>query len=127
MRQGQMTLPGIRFGVVQIGIVVLTLITALFHLHLATNPTEDLRLWFLLNGIGYIVLLVALYLPQLAYYQRFVRYLLMAYALATIICWFILARPYDIHDVPIKIDEMALLCLLFVEDVQRRAYQLDRE
>lgn len=105
-------------GPVQAGIIIMTLITALFHLYLATSPDGSLRFWFFLNFVGYIVLLVALYLPQMNIEKRWIRYALMAYAMLTIVCWLVLARPYDSNDVPIKLVEISLICLLVVEDRQ---------
>jgi hypothetical protein len=46
---------------------------------------------FLLNGIGYLVLLGALYLPQLRQYQPIIRWLLIAFAAVTIIMYFLIA------------------------------------
>ena len=112
------------FGLIQGCIIVLTLITALFHLHLASSPDDPLRIWFLLNGLGYLVLLAALYLLPDARFRRIVRYLLITYATITIICWLIIARPYDPADFPIKIDELILICLLFTENAQMRARQI---
>jgi hypothetical protein len=108
---------------VQAGIIIMTLITALFHLYLSTQPVGELRIWFLLNFIGYMVLLVALYWLEddrlrLFVERRYIRYALMAYALLTIICWLILARPYNPNDLPIKFVEILLICLLLVEDRQ---------
>ncbi len=105
---------------VQVGIIIMTLITALFHLYLSTQPDSRLRFWFFLNFVGYIVLLVALYLPQIRIEKRWLRYALITYAMLTIICWLILARPYDPNDIPIKLVEIVLICLLLVEDRQVR-------
>ena len=46
---------------------------------------------FLLNGIGYLVLVSALYLPQLHQYQPIVRWLLIAFAAVTICMYFAIA------------------------------------
>lgn len=52
---------------IQIGVVVLTLITALIHLGLGFPFTSPLGILFLLNGLGYIALVAALYfMPQFA-------------------------------------------------------------
>ena len=110
-----------RFGLLQIAITILAAATALIHLsrglligppHLSLFP-----LVFYLNFLGYIVLIVALYLPQLLAYQRVIRWTLLVYAVITILAWifFTHARPNLIGyiDKPI---ELCLIVLLFVED-----------
>lgn len=98
-------------------VVVLTLATAIIHLSLGLTM-------FVLNGIGYIVLLVLLYAPisQLAPYQHYVRYALIAYAALTIILWFPLGTPYTGLGYITKLIELALIALLVVEaSLVRRA------
>src|SRR4051794_16464222 len=84
-----------RVGVLQIGILLLTLITASAHLYLASQPDEELRFWFLLNGLGYLTLLVAFVLPQLTRVHHRVRSVLLGYTLLTIVLWFFLGSPRD--------------------------------
>src|SRR5262245_4864037 len=48
-----------------------------------------LPILFLINGIGYLVLIGALYLPALARYQRLVRWLLIIFAATTFILYFL--------------------------------------
>jgi hypothetical protein len=122
----QLTRSSTRLGVVSIGIVLLTLITAAAHLYLAAQPDEDLRLWFLLNGIGYLVLLTAFVLPQFAQIHNVVRWVLMGYALLTIILWFFLGSPsegqLDPFDITVKVVEAALVVLLFLDSRRELAY-----
>jgi hypothetical protein len=123
----QLTRSSTRLGVVSIGIVLLTLITAAAHLYLAAQPDEDLRLWFLLNGIGYLVLLTAFVLPQFAQIHNVVRWVLMGYALLTIILWFFLGSPsegqLDPFDITVKVVEAALVVLLFLDSRREQAYR----
>jgi hypothetical protein len=74
---------------------------------------------FYLNFVGYIVLAAALYLPPLLRYQRIIRWLLIIFAIVTIIAWFAFTggRPnvLALIDKPI---EVALVVLLFIEDRQ---------
>jgi|SRR5947209_17318685 len=102
----------------QVVIVILTLTTALFHWQLASEPDSDFRFWFVLNGIGYLALLAALYAPQTARYRHLVRWALAGYAALTIVVWMILAQPYDSADFPIKIIEGLLIVFLVLEDRQ---------
>lgn len=78
-----------------------------------------LPILFLLNGIGYLVLVGALYLPALYRYQRIVRWLLIIFAAVTIIMYFAIVgfrlNPIGIVD---KIVEIALIILLLIEDRQ---------
>src|SRR5215212_6557425 len=105
-------------GTLQIVIIVLAVITALIHLQrgigflggppggarpagqagpppgggggfniMAMLPIP-LPYLFLLNGIGYLVLVTALYLPQLRQYQPVVRWLLIIFAAVTLIMYF---------------------------------------
>ncbi|NJN81352.1 MAG: hypothetical protein HC802_03095 [Caldilineaceae bacterium] len=73
-----------RLGPLQYGIILLTLTTALIHISLLFPDTL-----FILNGLGFLVLLAALYLPiaQLRPYQGMVRWLLIAYTAVTLIIW----------------------------------------
>lgn len=65
-------------------IIALTLATALIHISLG-GPL------FILNGVGYIALLVALYwVPQTAAYRPQIRYAFMGYTAVTIIAYFLM-------------------------------------
>ena len=112
----------VSIGILQVGIILLTLFTALFHLQLALEPDSELRVWFMLNCLGYIALLIALYLPQTNVYHHIIRYVLIGYTALTIFAWFILAQPYDAGDLPVKIAEVALIVLLIAEDRQSRRF-----
>jgi hypothetical protein len=78
-----------------------------------------LPILFLLNGLGYLALVIALYLPPLARYRRVIRWLLIAFAAVTIVMYFAIAgfrpNPIGIFD---KLVEVVLIALLFVEDRQ---------
>ena len=71
---------------------------------------------FLLNGIGYLVLVSALYLPQLRQYQPIVRWLLIAFAAVTIVMYFAIAglRVNPVGYLT-KIAEVALIVLLLID------------
>jgi hypothetical protein len=74
---------------------------------------------FLLNGIGYLVLVTALYLPALARYRSIVRWLLILFAAATIVMYFLVngfhLNPLSVID---KAAEVALIVLLLIEGRQ---------
>jgi hypothetical protein len=91
------------------GIVVLTLSTAVIHLQLAfPDPV------FILNGLGYLALLSALYLPKLARYRNAVRWVLVGYAALTILLWILIGARTPIGYMD-KAIEVVLISLLLLE------------
>ncbi len=77
---------------------------------------------FFLNFAGYIVLATALYLPVLVQYQRVIRWLLIVFAVVTVVAWFLItgAQPNLLAyiDKPV---ELALIVLLLIDDRQSRS------
>jgi len=71
---------------------------------------------FLLNGIGYLTLVTALYLPQLHRFQPIVRWVLIAFAAVTIFMYFAIS---GFHSNPLgiftKVVEIALIVLLLID------------
>lgn len=101
----------------QIGIIVLTILTAIVHLLLG-------RPIFILNGLGYLGLLGLLFLPLsfLRPYRKIAPWVLMGYAALTIILYFVVQgnRAFgNILGLVTKLDEVILLVLLWLE--RRRA------
>ncbi|GHO99442.1 hypothetical protein KSF_094900 [Reticulibacter mediterranei] len=101
------------------GIIVLILLTIGAHLFLGMQPDEELHTWFLLNGLGYLVLLAAFVLPQFIALHSFVRWILMGYTALTVVLWVFLGGPkegkLDPFDVLVKAVEIFLLLLLFFD------------
>lgn len=97
------------------GIVVLTLGTASIHLQL--NFPDPV---FILNGLGYLGLLAALYapIPQLARYRSIARWVLICYAALTVVLWIAIGErtPIGYAD---KVIEVALISLLLIEARRR--------
>jgi hypothetical protein len=95
----------------RVGIVLLTLATALIHLQLAFPDPA-----FILNGLGYLTLLAALYMPvpRLARYRNVVRWVLIGFTALTILLWILLGArtPIGYAD---KAIEVALILLLLLE------------
>jgi hypothetical protein len=93
------------------GIVLLTLATALIHLQLAFPDPM-----FILNGLGYLALLAALYLPvpRLARYRNVVRWALVGYTALTIFLWILFGARMPIGYID-KAIEVALIALLLLE------------
>jgi hypothetical protein len=77
-----------------------------------------LSVLFLLNFVGYIVLAAALYLPALERYRQIIRWVLLVYALVTIILWYLFTGagagqfPLGYGD---KVVEVALIVLLLFD------------
>jgi len=102
--------PGLRLG-----IIVLTVVTAAIHLYLGLSSGLSL---FVLNALGYLALLAALYLPipQLVPYQNAVRWLLVGFTALTIVLWLVItggnSTAIGYTD---KIVEVLLIGLLIAE------------
>lgn len=96
-------------------IIGLSLLTGLIHLVLGVQFGDWL---FILNGLGYLVLIAGLYyLPQLADWRTPIRWALMAYAAVTIIAYFVLhAQPLDSgFGLVTKAIEVILIVLLYMQ------------
>jgi len=113
-------------------IIVLVLATAILHLAAAFDtvlfPTGVPDPLFLLNGLGYLGLLGAYFLPIPFFQQRhkLIWQVLFGYVIVTILAWLIIwvgmnviaqGAPFfsrdSIYGVPAKIIEVALLALLW--------------
>ncbi len=99
------------FGPIQAGILLLAIATAAIHIYLAIP--ENLTMFYL-NGLGYIVLALALLIPQFKPYRGLIRYALMAFTLITIIGWVAIGMRTPIAYLD-KIIEIALLVLLWLD------------
>ena len=104
-------------NLLRIGVVVLALGTAIIHLYLGSLGFP----LFLLNGLGYLALVAALYLPipQLARYRDAVRWAFIGYAALTIVLWILVGArtPIGYAD---KLIEIALITLLLIEGRRTR-------
>jgi hypothetical protein len=117
----------------QYGIVLLAVFTAILHLTAAFDKTlfpDSPDPLFILNGLGYLGLLGAYFLP-IEFFQsrhKLVWQALFGYTILTIVAWFIIwvgfsvirdGMPFFSHDsiygVPAKIAEVILLGLLWAE------------
>ena len=96
----------------RMGVVVLALATAAIHLYLGLSGFP----LFVLNGLGYLALVAALYppVPQLARYRSAVRWVLIGYTALTVVLWILVGarNPIGYAD---KLIELALITLLLIE------------
>jgi hypothetical protein len=103
--------------VVRLGIIALASATALIHIVLAIPLS---MVGFYLNGLGYLALVAALYLPRFARYRRVLRWVLMGYTGLTIILWAVLGRPYTTIGYLDKAIELGLLTVLWFDRSRSR-------
>ena len=81
-----------------------------------------LPILFFVNAIGYLTLGGALYLPALSRYRSIVRWLLIIFAAATFVLYFLVngfrLSPLVVVD---KLVELSLIVLLFIDGRQSRS------
>jgi hypothetical protein len=101
----------------RLSIVLLTLCTGITHLLL--NFPDPI---FIGNGVGYILLLAALYglIPPLAPYAPTTRWLLIGYTVLTIVLWIFFGARSTIGYIN-KTNEIVLIVLLVLD--ARRAHR----
>jgi hypothetical protein len=111
------------FGLLQVGIVALTLITAVVHLTLSfPDPV------FILNGLGYLSLLAALFLPLpfARDHRQLVRYAFMGFTALTIFLWVLIGlRTFEGYAT--KAVELVLLGLLYADSRVHNAAQVGKD
>ncbi|MGP9536467.1 hypothetical protein ACT3SP_00545 [Brachybacterium sp. AOP43-C2-M15] len=97
------------------GIILTTLITAGVHLSFGFPL-------FILNGLGYLGLLVLLYapVPALERIQPIVRYVLIGYTVLTIVLYFVMGPPFMAVGLLTKAVEAVLVVLLILEASRSR-------
>ena len=107
--------------VIRIGVAVLTLMVTVVHISLLfPDPV------FILNGLGYLTLLAALYLPitRLVPYRRAVRWTLIGYATLTILAWVAIGER-TLLGYSTTAGEVALVALLLIEGRRMRSQSED--
>jgi hypothetical protein len=107
-----------QFTPIRIGIIALTVATAAIHLILAfAFPNPMFTTMFVLNGLGYLLLLAAYFLPQFDRDHNLVRWLLIAFASVTVIGYFVFNAGNFMNPVGLidKVIEVALIVLLFLD------------
>ena len=112
-----------RLSAVQIGIILAALATALIHFSLLFPDVL-----FILNGLGYLTLLAAYFLPiDIAKKNHnLVRWLFIAFTLVTIVAWIAIGDkswPAGSLGYLTKLIEVALIILLVVDRQANQAPQ----
>jgi len=102
----------------RITLLVLTSITALLHFERALED-PDIRVLFILNGLGYFALLGAFYAPTLQKYHQPLRWMFISYTTVTILLFFIWVAMSGEWTVPVgpiaKIVETIMIIILLRE------------
>ncbi len=99
-------------GPLRVGVILLTVGTALIHLYLGLQGFP----LFVLNGLGYLGLLAALILPipRISEYRNLVRWVLVGYTALTILLWILLGARNSIGYAD-KVMELVLVALLALD------------
>jgi hypothetical protein len=99
-------------GPLRIGVILLTIGTALIHIYLGLQGFP----LFVLNGLGYLGLLAALILPipRISEYRNLTRWVLVGYTALTIFLWILVGARNAIGYAD-KIIEIVLVALLVLE------------
>ena len=104
-----------RFRTPQIALIVLTIITALIHFERAIQD-PDIRILFILNGLGYFVLLAAFYMPAFQRFHKLVRWTFIVYTAVTILLYFVWVAMSGEWTIPLgpiaKLAEAAMILIL---------------
>ncbi len=103
-----------KFGFLQALIAAAALVTTVIHFYLGIKFTDPL---FLLNAFGYVGL-AGLYLLPIGFFQPYrgvVRWVLMAYALLTIVLWAVMNGKFDAPGIAAKSAEVLMIVLLYLD------------
>ncbi len=119
--QAGTTFSSIGIQPLEVGIIALTGGTAFLHLSFvlaSSTPTHfPFPALYFLNAVGYLVLIMVLYLPALHRFQRALRWLLILFTTATIIGWLTIGARDTAGFLDTSIAAVLLL-LLLIEEVQ---------
>ncbi|MCB9421636.1 MAG: hypothetical protein H6667_17660 [Ardenticatenaceae bacterium] len=104
----------------QWGVVGLAVLTAVIHLVLGIGSPEPMfKVLFVLNGLGYIVLVAALYFLQpFASNRSLIRWALMGFTAVTVILYFVFNGADAFKSVLGLVDkaiEVVLIILLWID------------
>jgi hypothetical protein len=102
----------------QIALIILTVITALIHFERAIED-PDIRILFILNGLGYFALLAAFYLPMFQKFHKAIRWIFVGYTAVTILLYFVWVAMNGEWTIPLgpiaKLVEAAMIVLILRE------------
>lgn len=111
------------FGVLQAGIVILTLATAAIHLAISVPIEDRIQIAFLGAAAGFVFLLLGLYAPPLARVRTGWRGMFIAWTFGVIVAYFVgEVSQYTARGLGIKAIEILLLILLLREQHQQAPF-----
>ena len=114
-----MKIGNVELTMMQVGILFLTLATAVIHLVLGIRSGDTFGLIFVLNCLGYLALWTAVYVPiaALSGYRQAAWWAFVAYTAVTIILFFVFNAGSDYGPLGLitKAIEVALIILLFLD------------
>jgi hypothetical protein len=102
----------------QITLALLTVCTALIHFERAVQD-PDIRVLFILNGLGYFALLAAFYLPMFQRFHNAIRWTFIVYTAVTILLYFVWVAMSGEWTIPLgpiaKIIEATMIVIVLRE------------
>ena len=101
---------------IRYAVLVCTILTASIHIYLSFQIGDTPDLIFILNGVGYFLLVAALYLPidRLLAHRIAIRWLLIGYTALTIVLWAFFGARSFIGYLD-KVIEVALIAFLWLD------------
>lgn len=102
----------------QIFLIVFTVITVLIHFQRAMED-PDIRILFLLNGLGSLALLAAFYMPAFQRFHNLIRWTFIIYTAITILLYFVWGAMSGEWTIPLgpiaKLAEAGMIVFLLRE------------
>jgi len=99
-------------------LIILTILTALIHFQRAVAD-PDIRILFILNGLGYFALLAGFYLPAFQRFHKAIRWIFIAYTVVTILLYFVWVAMSGEWTIPLgpiaKLIEVIMIVLIVRE------------
>src|SRR6476469_582377 len=129
MSQAGQTQNVFSLDLLSVGIVVLASALALIHFLLALSLGPPglalIPLIFYLNAIGFVVLVIAYFVPALLWARRLLLWALILYAALTFALWCVMAFHRTAEGYLSEVLQIALIALLVIDD-RRSAWGTER-
>ena len=107
-----------KWGVLQYVLIAAASVTGVIHLALGADfLSNGADIMFFLNGLGFFGL-TGLYLLPLAFvlpYRGIVRWVLIGYAVLTIVLWAVMNGQLEVGGIAAKLAELAIIVVLLLD------------